>query len=189
MRNLKLQMQLTLDGFVAGPKSEMDWMTWNWDDGLNDYVTGITQNIDCIILGRKLAEGFIPTWESRLADPETADMGAEIMVNTPKIVFTKTMQTNPWNNTQLAHGELTQEINKLKAQPGKDMMTYGGAGLASSLIKENLIDEYHLFINPVAIGQGLTIFKEITGNFKLKLVKSQSFECGITVLVYHPQNL
>ena len=64
MRKLKLQIQLSIDGFIAGPNGEMDWMIWNWDDKLKDFVTQLTESTDTIVLGRKLAEGFIPYWRS-----------------------------------------------------------------------------------------------------------------------------
>lgn len=82
---------------------------------------------------------------------------------------------------------MVDEITQLKKQPGKDIIVYGGANFVSALIKEGLIDEYHLFINPTAIGNGMTIFKEIDGKLNLVLVKSTSFACGIVVLHYEPK--
>jgi dihydrofolate reductase len=185
MRKVKLQMQVTLDGYVAGPNGEMDWMTWNWDEELTAYVGSITELIDLIILGRVLAEGFIPVWKQRLEELGPQD-GAEKMVNTPKVVFTKTMTENPWGNTSLATGDIAEEMYKLKNLPGGDIMVYGGAGLASAMIKHNLIDEYHIFINPVVIGEGMTIYNELQGRLNLNLVEARSFPCGINVLVYQP---
>jgi dihydrofolate reductase len=185
MRKLKLQMQVSLDGFVAGPNNEMDWMTWEWDDELKNYVQGITEPVDTIILGRVLAEGFIPVWKERSAAPD-ADRFTHRMVNDLKVVFTETLSENPWENTTLATGDIVEEINKLKALPGKDIMAYGGATFASALIKHNLIDEYHLFVNPVAIGKGKSIFNALDDKLNLKLVKATLFECGITVLCYKP---
>jgi dihydrofolate reductase len=90
MRKLKLQMQVTLDGFVAGPNWEMDWVTFDWDDQLNQYVTELTDMVDCILLGRKLAEGFIPHWA---ALPENEDpAGVQQMNDTAKVVFTNTLE-------------------------------------------------------------------------------------------------
>ncbi|TWR24022.1 dihydrofolate reductase [Mucilaginibacter pallidiroseus] len=183
MRKLKFQMQVSLDGFVAGPNGEMDWMTINWDQKLMDYVGELTEPIGTIVLGRKLAEGFIPVWKERLKDGPGG--GAEKMVNTPKVVFTKTLTENPWENTSLATGELVEEINALKNQDGGDIMAYGGAGLASALIKNNLIDEYNLFVNPIILGSGLPIYQKITNKLSLNLVSVQSFDCGITALRYN----
>jgi dihydrofolate reductase len=185
MRKLKLQMQVSLDGFVAGPNGEMDWMTWDWDDKLKEYVQNLTEPIDTIILGRVLAEGFIPVWKERAADP-SADVFTHQMVNTPKVVFSKTLTSHLWENTALANGDIVEEINNLKKQPGGDIMAYGGARFASALIKNNLIDEYHLFVNPAAIGKGMSIYNALEEKLPLKLVKATQFECGITVLCYNP---
>jgi dihydrofolate reductase len=186
MRKLKLQMQLSIDGFVAGPNSEMDWMSWNWGDDIKAYVREITDSSDCMLLGGHMPAGFIPYWETVAANPEDPqyEFGVK-MVNTPKVVFSKTIEKSIWNNTVLAKGDISDEVNQLKAQPGNDIITYGGANFAANLIKYNLIDEYHLFINPTAIGKGMAIFNELEGKLNLKLVKATAFECGIVVLCYH----
>lgn len=185
MRKIKLQMQVTLDGYVAGPNGELDWMTWNWDHELKEYVTAITEPVDLILLGRVLAEGFIPFWTQSLSGDEPQE-GADKMVNTPKVVFTKTLNESQWANTTIASGDIVDEIANLKALPGGDIMVYGGAGLASAMIKNNLIDEYHIFVNPVVIGEGMTIYNGLQGRMNLKLVETRSFACGINVLVYNP---
>jgi dihydrofolate reductase len=185
MRKLKLQMQVSLDGFVAGPNGEMDWLTWNWDNKLNQYVQELTKPVDTIILGSVLAEGFIPVWKERAAQPD-ADTFTHQMVDTPKVVFSKTLTTHTWENTTLATGNIIEEVNKLKNAPGNDIVAYGGARFASALIKNNLIDEYHFFINPVATGKGLSIYNSLEEKIDLKLVKVTSFECGITGLCYNP---
>jgi dihydrofolate reductase len=192
MRKLKLQMQISTDGFVARPNGELDWMQWNWDDQLKNYVQEIHIPVDSIIMGRKMAPGFIPFWEDVVTKPDHPEYGlGKKMVETPKIVFTKTLdEADPevaaWKNTTLAKGDLVAEINKLKNQPGQDIIVYGGADFVSSLIENNLIDEYYLFINPAAIGKGLTIFGKVHDKFGLNLVKSQAFDCGVVVLVYKP---
>lgn len=178
-------MQLSLDSFCAGPNGEMDWMTLTWDDELKQYVTALTEAMDCIVLGRKLAEGFIPYWASVAADPGNADIKAgRKFTDTHKVVFSKTLHTSQWNNnTVLAKGNLSDEINKLKNQEGKDIMAYGGATFASALMKEGLIDELHLFINPTVIVNGLAPFADKTG---LELMQSKAFPCGIVLLQYKP---
>ncbi|MBC7864213.1 MAG: dihydrofolate reductase [Bacteroidia bacterium] len=183
MRKLKLQVQMSIDGFIAGPNGEMDWMVWNWDEELKNYVKGITEPVDCIILGRKLAQGFIPYWASV---PEQE--GADKINSTKKVVFTKTLEKSDWDNTVLAKGDLVDEITKLKNQEGKDIIVYGGATFVSALIKHGLIDEFHLFINPSANGNGMPIFKELSSKQDFKLVKTVAFPCGIAVLNYVPKN-
>ncbi|MBC8047892.1 MAG: dihydrofolate reductase family protein, partial [Fimbriimonadaceae bacterium] len=99
-------------------------------------------------------------------------------------VFTKTLDEPEWDNTVLAKGELADEINKLKEQDGKDIIVYGGATFVSALIKEGLIDEYHLLINPTVIGNGMPIFKKLDSKQDLTLIRSKSFQCGIVLLNY-----
>lgn len=183
MRKLKLQVQMTIDGFIAGEQGEMDWLTFNWGEDIKDYVRGLTENVDTILLGRNLAQGFIPHWTASLNSP-TPDEGAETFVHTPKVVFTKTMVESIWDNTTLAKGELKKEIEALKSMPGKEMIVYGGGKFVSSLMKERLIDELHFFINPAIIGKGMPIFKEVEGKQDFTLIGSKAFECGIIVLTY-----
>ena len=183
MRKLKLQVQMTVDGYIAGLNGEMDFMVQNWDDELKQYVKDITEPVDCIILGRKLAQGFIPHWASH---PE--EEGAEIFNSTKKIVFTKTLDKSEWDNTVLAKGDLVDEIKKLKSQNGKDIIAYGGGTFVSDLIKARLIDEFHLFVNPVTLGTGMSIFKGLESKQNLTLKKSLAFTCGIVLLCYEPEH-
>jgi dihydrofolate reductase len=188
MRKLKLQVQMSVDGYIAGLNGEMDFMVWNWDDELKQYVEDITEPVDCIILGRKLAEGFIPYWTSVAANPDDSEFtSGKKFTDTHKVVFTKTLDQSEWDNTVLAKGNLVDEITKLKKQDGKDIIAYGGATFVSALIKQGLIDEFQLLINPTAIGKGMTIFKELDSKQDLTLVKATSFDCGIVVLNYEPK--
>lgn len=183
MRKLKLQVQMSVDGFIAGPNGEMDWMMWDWDDTLKKYVSDLTDPVDTILLGRKLAEGFIDAWQANIDIPEMADF-AHKMIDSPKIVFSNTMKTCNWINTEIAQRELVEEVTALKNKPGGDIIAYGGASFVGSLIQHGLIDEFHLFINPVVIGAGMPIFNKLEGYQKLNLVKAAGFDCGITVLHY-----
>lgn len=188
MRKLKLQVQISVDGYIGGLNGEMDWLVWDWDDALKQYVTELTESIGCIVLGRKLAEGFIPYWADVAANPESPDFSAgKIFTDTPKVVFSRTLAESAWDNTVLAQGDLVDEIKQLKEQDGQDIIAYGGATFVSALIKHGLIDDYHLFVNPTAVGSGLTIFNELEAKQELRLVKSTAFECGIVVLHYAPK--
>ena len=187
MRKLKLQVQMTVDGYVAGPNDEMDFMALDWDDALKQYVQAITDPVDCIVLGRKLAQGFIPYWASVAASPDNPEVDAgKTFTDTPKVVFTCTLDQSEWPNTVLAKGDLVDEITKLKSQSGKDMIAYGGATFVSALIKHGLIDEFHLFVNPTARGTGKSIFQELASKQALKLKHATAFACGIVVLCYEP---
>ena len=154
MRTFKLQVQTSVDGYMAGANGEMDWMTFPWSDDLNAYVTALTEAVDCIVLGRNLAEGFIPHWAGLPAD----EPGADTMNNTPKVVISNSLTESPWENTVVAGGDLSESVNQLKAAPGGDMITYGGGTLVASLIANGLLDELHLLVNPTAIGAGMPVF-------------------------------
>ena len=188
LRKLKLQVQISIDGYIAGPNGEMDWMVWNWDDKLKNYVFEITESVDTIILGRKMTDGFISEWSDIMTKPgDPFHAFAKMMIETPKVVFTKTLKISKWVNTVLATGDLTDEIMKLKSESGKDIIVYGGATFDSSLIRAGLIDEFHLFINPAAIGNGMTIFKDLKEVQKFTLIKSTPFDCGIVELHFQPK--
>ena len=185
IRKLKLQVQMSLDGCIAGPNNEMDWMVWDWDEKLKDYVNRFHEPVDTILLGRKMTNEFISYWSNVLKKPEDQEYTfAKKMIETPKIVFTKTLNKSEWPNTEIATGDLKDEIIKLKSQEGGDIIVYRGASFDSSLIKENLIDEFYLFINPVAIGNGRTIFKDLKEIRKFNLIESIAFDSGTVLLHY-----
>jgi dihydrofolate reductase len=184
-RTLRLQVQISIDGCIAGPNGEMDWMVGLLDDEVLKYASKITGSVDTILLGRKMTDDFISYWlnvMNKADDPWNAF--AKKMIETPKVVFTKTLNKSEWINTDIATGNLIEEINKVKSQNGRDIVVYGGASFDSSLIKAQLVDEFYLFINPVAIGNGMTIFKDLNEIQKYTLIESRSFECGTVLLRY-----
>ena len=186
MRKLKLHVGMSIDGCIAGPNNEMDWMNLDWDEKFRKYEYKLHQPVDTILLGRKMTNEFITTWSDFAKKPDDSWYPyAKKMMETPKIVFTKTLNKSEWPNTEIATGDLKEEIKKLKSREGAgDIIVYGGASFDSSLIKENLIDEYYLFINPVAIGNGKTIFKDLKEIRKLPLIESIPFDSGIVLLHY-----
>lgn len=190
MRKLKLQMQVTVNGFVARPDGTQDFMQEGWDAELLDAAWDIARTIDLIIMGRKMAFDFAPYWQKVAEDPKN-DMyeGGKLMVDTPKKVFSKTLdKTFPasegWKNVEIESGDLVKAVNALKQQPGKDMMVYGGASFVTALLRNKLVDEVYLFVNPVAIEKGMSIFN--AGDLHLKLVETRAFGCGVTLLKYLP---
>ena len=189
MRKLKLQMQMTIDGFVAGPNGELDWMKLeDWDDEVKNCENELIDSSDTILMGRKMTDEFVSTWTKAAENPHSPDYAfAKRMVDIPKVVFTKTLIESPWANTVLAKGELVEEVNSRKNQAGKDILVYGGANFVSSLIKDNLIDEYNFFVNPVAIGNGMTLFKGLENKLSLQLVKAKGFDCGVVLHCYEPK--
>ena len=194
MRKLILEVQMTIDGYVADINGRNDWQLWNWgadwnwDDKLKKYFSGVMESVDCILLSRKMAkEGFISHWKQAVEDPKDPRFAFASKINeTHKVVFTKTLEKSEWDNVDLAKGDLSDEINRLKSKKGKDIIVYGGAGFVSALIKENLIDEFQLFINPVAIGNGMSIFNQLEDRQNMRLVKAKSYDCGIAVMIYKP---
>lgn len=183
-------MQLSLDGFVGGLNGEMDWMVWDWDDTLKKYTTELTNSADTFLLGRATGEGMAVYWPTVASNPESREEDkwmAEKLNNLPKIIFSRTVTTINWNNARVAN-DIIEEVRELKKEPGKDIIIYGGAGIVSSFIRENLIDEYHLFINPVVLGKGKTIFTGVRERLNLKLKRTTESACGIVVLQYVPQN-
>ena len=189
MRELKLQMDLTLDGFVAGPNGELDWMTFDWEDKpLVQYLNSVIDSSDTLLMGRKMTDEFVNYWSNALKNPKDPQYAfAKKMIDVPKVVFTKTLDESRWPNTVLEKGDIVEEVNKLKNSPGKDLLVYGGAGFVSSLIKHDLIDQYHFFVYPVAIGKGLTIFSEVGRYLKLKQVDEIPCKGGITIHNYVPE--
>ena len=136
-----------------------------------------------------MTDEFVNYWTKVVENPENPENPeyafAKKMLDTPKVVFTKTLNESPWANTVLAKGNIVEEVNRLKNKKGEDILVYGGADFVSSLIKENLIDEYNFFINPTAIGNGMTIFSKLEDkSVSLKLHHSQSYNCGIVVNTY-----
>ncbi|HEX8863651.1 MAG TPA: dihydrofolate reductase family protein [Actinomycetes bacterium] len=184
MRTFKLQVQTTVDGYMGGPNGEMDWTTFPWTDDIKAYIDTLTEPVDTIVLGRKLAEGFIPAWA---AGPPGEDQASiDWMNNTPKVVISNSLSESPWDNATVAGGDLAETVNRLKAEPGGDLIAYGGSTLVSDLVANGLLDELHLFVNPTAIGAGLPVFPK--GAYqRLRLVGAHPFECGITALHFEPR--
>ena len=191
MRKLILMVQLSIDGYMSEKNGNTDWMIyswgnpWTWDDELRKYFINLTESTDCILLSRKMAEeGYFDYWAGVAVNTDLPQsVFAKHIVAVHKVIFTKTLEKSEWDNAELAKGDLTKEVNKLKKQKGENMMVYGGATFVSALIEAGLIDEYQLFINPTALGSGTSIFKKRTD---LQLISEQSFDCGVTVMKYKP---
>lgn len=172
-------MQMSIDGYLAGPDNELDWVVWDWDEELNNYVTELASNVDTIILGRNLAEGFIETWASKENDPD-----AYFFNNTQKIVFSKSLENPEWKNTRFEKRDISIAVTELKNDRGGDIIVYGGTSFVSSLINEHLIDEFYLSVNPAILGDGRTIFRGKNKHQQLILKTARSFKCGIVLLHY-----
>jgi len=188
MRKLKLQVQISIDGFVStGPNDQQKWVTWAWDE-IRPHVLGLLDSADTILIGRKLAVDYIPYWEDVNTKPDDQmHEVAQRIVRARKVVFTKTLDKSEWRNTELAKGNLADEIRKLKNEAGKDMVVYGGSSFVSAIINEGLVDEFYLFVNPVALGHGGPIFDRLENPQPMKLKESIVFNSGIVLLKYEPK--
>ncbi len=186
MRKLKLQVRITVDGYVAGPNGEEDWGLKS-DEKLWQLINEIADTSDTLLLGRKMAEVFVPHFEGFETDSPKITF-ARKMVNLQKIIFTKTLDKPFGKNTSLAKGNLADEIATLKNQNGKDILVYGGAGFVSSLMAGGHIDEFLFFVIPVMINKGLRIFDLLDKRQKLNLLSATPYECGVTVLRYTLNN-
>jgi dihydrofolate reductase len=162
-------------------------MTWNPDPGFTGFLSSLLDTSDTLLIGRKTAENIIKFWENEAVNNPTHPFAKKIAA-IRKVVFTKTLDKSTWNNTTLAKGNLAEEIAALKKQDGKDIIVFGGAGFVSSLIKEGLVDEYHLIINPTAMSNGMTIFNTLDGIRKFTPIQSKLYPGGKTVLSFVPKN-
>ena len=185
MRNLIFFMHTSLDGFVAGLNGEMDWI--NLDDAMFDFVAAMTDQADTALYGRVTYEMMQSYWPTAGEAPNASKHDKEHSKwynNVSKVVLSKTIQETGLHNTKVIGDQLSDNINKLKQQDGKNILIFGSPGASQSLLNEGLIDEFWLFVNPIILGQGMPLFKDITGTTKLKLVESKTFACGVIALHY-----
>jgi dihydrofolate reductase len=185
MRNLIFFMHTSLDGFVAGPNGEMDWI--KFDDALFDFVGTMTDQADTALYGRITYEMMQSYWPNAGEQPNATKHDKEHSAwynKVSKIVLSTTMQETGLHNTKVIGGQLSENINKLKQQDGKNILIFGSPGASQSLLNEGLIDEFWLFVNPILLGKGMPLFKDVTATTKLTLAASKTFDCGVIALHY-----
>jgi dihydrofolate reductase len=181
MRKLILSMGVSLDGIVARPGRNGAVGGDQPDDpALKNLKLGWMREIDLHLMGRKTYEEMATFW------PDSDDAYAAPMNDIPKVVFSKTLQRAEWRESRIAPGELSHEIAALKREAGKDMLAWGGAAFAQSLSKLRLVDEYRLILYPVAFGDGLPLFKDLTAPLRLELVDAQTYGTGVALHVLRP---
>jgi dihydrofolate reductase len=181
MKKLIWSNMMTLDGFFEGPNRDIRWH--NVDSEFVEFAIEQLGTVDTILFGRvtyaMMAE-FWPSEYAKVSDPVTA----EKMNSLPKLVFSKTLDKAEWNNTTLLKDITYEKITRLKQDPGKDLILFGSANLATTLINLNLIDEYRIMINPVILGAGTPLFMNVHKSINLKLVNSRVFRSGNVLLCY-----
>jgi len=186
MRQLILRMQVSLDGYVEGPNAAMDWFDTEEEEQWKDLFETL-ESADALLLGRGMYQGYADYWRAALTDPKRSKNHvrfARLAQETPHFVFSKTLKTADWRNTTIRKGELEDEIQDLKRQPGKDMIAWGGASFAAALVVRGLVDEYRLVVNPVVLGGGKAIFGKPGARRLLKFAGSKSFGSGAVLLRY-----
>jgi dihydrofolate reductase len=187
MRKIILSMQMSLDGYVSGPNGEMDWIhtgTDEWEDIFEEMKT----EVDTFLLGAGMYPEYATYWRKVLTDDHAqADdkAFAQLAEKTPHIVFSKSMQSADWENTRIAR-DMDSKVARLKQEPGKGMMLWGGARLAQSFIEKGLIDEYRLVIVPLMLGSGKTLFPGHMDRRKLELISSTVLSDGAMIVRYRP---
>nr|HET6904113.1 dihydrofolate reductase family protein [Ktedonobacteraceae bacterium] len=180
MRKVCLGMNVTLDGYVAGPNGELDWVFRTMSPDMGEWVTELLRGADTILLGHTTYLQQAAAWPK-----QTGEM-ADLLNSHAKVVFSKRLTTLEWNNSMLASASVTEEIARLKEQPGKNISVTGGATLAQSLSRLGLIEEYNLVMHPVVLGGGKPLFTEMSQPLNLKLVSAKTFDSGAIGLTYQP---
>lgn len=192
MRKLMLQMQVSLDLFISGTESGMNWMIWpytgpwTWDEELKKYFTEVTASNDTILLGWEMADGgYIDHW-TEIANQKNNSQSvfATNVVAAHKHVFSRKKRQSRWDNTTTTTEDLATEVLRLKNLPGQNIIAYGGATFANALVRTGLIDEYHFIINPTILGKGISIFTKMDDILHLTPASVKVYPCGITVMVY-----
>jgi dihydrofolate reductase len=188
MRRVLLFVDLTLDGFMGGPDGEMDWLVPD-DEMDKEFTTDLRKTADTILTGRVAYESFAAFWPAAASDPTSpADLVefATWMVDTPKVVFSTSLDTVEMKNSRLARGGIADEVAKLRQEPGRDLVVFGGARTAQAFVRLGLVDEYRMKVHPVAIGNGLPLFKDLEDRVRLRLVHSKAYGSGVLGLRFEP---
>jgi dihydrofolate reductase len=185
MRKIISFMHISLDGFVAGPNGEMDWI--NVNEEIFDHVGKRIKEGDTALYGRVTYQMMESYWPTAANKPDASKHDIEHSKwysKAHKIVLSKTMKDEGFANITVINDNLLNRVNELKEQKGSDILLFGSPRATHSLIEKNLIDGYWLFVNPVILGNGIPLFKNIRDRVKLKLLTTRQFECGVTELSY-----
>ncbi|GAA0984251.1 dihydrofolate reductase family protein [Acrocarpospora macrocephala] len=172
MRKVVLGMQVSLDGFVAGPNGELDWIWRTFNDELKELIVGGLRDMDTYLLGRVNYHEQAAHW------PTSTDEIAPLINDMTKIVFSETLDRVEWANARLATADPATEIAQLKQRSGKNIAVAGGARFVQSLSRLGLIDEYSLIVHPLALGTGLPLFPGLPEPISMRLISIKHFDTG-----------
>ena len=185
MRKLVSFMHISLDGFTTNSKGQMDWIMA--DEEMFEIAGQQTLKSDIALYGRGTYEIMEAYWPTAADQPNATKHDIEHSAwykSVQKIVVSKTLKSSEIKNAKLFSENLQDEIRKLKNEKGKEIVLFGSPTLTRSLMDENLIDEYWLFINPILLGQGNPLFKNLSHEIKLRLLMSKTFASGVICLHY-----
>jgi dihydrofolate reductase len=190
MRKIITTTWVTLDGFITGPNNDMGFVGEVYDAAMGKYEFDLISAADTLLLGRVTYESFAGAWPY-VPDNPKADPGevayAHKLNAMRKIVFSKTLPGVEWHNSTLEREIVPEAIEKLKQEPGRDMVIYGSASIIQGLTNYGLIDEYQVLVHPFILGDGKPLFKNIQKKVNLKLVNTEARSSGVVVLTYHPK--
>ena len=178
-------MHTTLDGFVAGPNGEMDWI--NADEEMFDLAGQRTNESDTALYGRVTYQMMDSYWPTAADKPQATkhDIEHSNWYNkVTKVVISKTMKGADLPRTKIISEDVFNEIKKMKQASGKDILIFGSPSVVHSLMEDELIDDYWLFVNPILLGEGIPLFKNIKHRIKLNLVKTIPFNSAVICLHY-----
>jgi dihydrofolate reductase len=184
MRKLIAALQTSLDGFIEGPNGELDWAMAEDEETWREMDETLS-SVDTFILGRGMYPDYEQYWLALLANPSgtrNENAFARRADKIPHFVLSKTLDKVAWKTTRIIRD--VEEIRKMKQGPGKDMLTFGGATLVSSLMNLGLIDEVRLMVNPLILGRGKALFKDVKQRHILKLIRAKPLKSGKIALVY-----
>lgn len=177
MRKVIVSNVMSLDGYFESAGRTLDWCVV--EEEFFAYARDMLNAADLLVFGRKTYEHMAGYWPS--APPDAI---AEKMNGLPKVVFSRTLAAADWNNTRLLKGDVAGEIARLKQQPGKDIVVLGSATVASALLEAGLADEYRVILNPVLLGNGNLLFRDVHHRIRLKLLGMKSLSTGVVILSY-----
>ena len=178
-------MHSSLDDFVAGLNGEMDWI--RVDDEMFDFVKTMTDQVDTALYGRVTYQMMEAYWPTAAEQPNASKHDKEHSIwykNVSKVVLSKTINETGLLNTKVISENLSENINKLKQQSGKNILIFGSPRASHSLLNAGLVDEFWIFTNPILLGQGIPLFKNVPGLIKLRLLDTKIFTSGVVALHY-----
>lgn len=193
MRKVILSMMVSLDGSIAGPGDNLEW--FRTDEDFEEEMLGLLGSVDAMLFGRVAYEMLGAYWPGAGADSSSDAPGgftskarqiefARLMNTLPKIVYSRTLAKADWTPVRVVRDNVAEDLTRMKQEPGKDLVLFAGADIATTFTNLDLFDEYRLMVHPIVIGRGLPLFKGVTADRELRLVRSRTFSSGVVLLQY-----